>query len=155
VLFLPPHVLTYSTYIWNKQTQINLKIYWLLTEVLTKMENREIVMLVISIETKELCCRNSKDCLLYRIYLYVLDNINTAILSECSPFREGGGGLWITDCKRFNVKFIPFICVFACVEWITPNSWKEIKMMHEFLYRSIEKKKVLITNKTAQEKLKY
>ena len=49
------------------------------------MENREIVMLGISIETKELCCRDSKDCLLYRIYLYVLDN--TAILSECSPFR--------------------------------------------------------------------
>ena len=55
-----------------------------------KMENREIVsMLGISIETKELCCRDSKDCVLYRIYLYVLDN--TAILSECSPFREGGG----------------------------------------------------------------
>ena len=103
------------------------------------MENREIVMLGISIETKELCCRNSKDCLLYRIYLYVLDKINTAILSECSPFREGG--LWITDCKRFNVKFIPFICVFACVEWVAPNSWKEIEMMHECLYRSIEKKK--------------
>ena len=151
MLFLPPHVLTYSTYIWNKQTQINLKIYWLLTEVLTKMENREIVMLGISIETKELCCRNSKDCLLYRIYLYVLDN--TAILSECSPFREGG--LQINDCKRFNVKFIPFICVFACVEWVAPNSWKEIEMMHEFLYRRFEKKNVLITNKTAQEKLKY
>ena len=44
----------------------------------------------ISIETKELCCRDLNDCLLYRIYLYVLDN--TAILSECSPFRERGGG---------------------------------------------------------------
>jgi len=151
VLFLPPHVLTYSTYIWNKQTQINLKIYWLLTEVLTKMENREIVMLGISIETKELCCRDLNDCLLYRIYLYVLDN--TAILSECSPFREGGViNKWLL---RFNVKFIPFICVFACVEWVAPNSWKEIEMMHEFLYRRFEKKNVLITNKTAQEKLKY
>ena len=60
--------------------------------MLTKMENRERVMLGISIETKELCCRDLKDCLLYRIYLYVLDNINTAILSECSPFREGGEG---------------------------------------------------------------
>ena len=57
------------------------------------MENTEIVMLVFSIEKKELCCHDSKDYLLYRIYLYVLDNINTAILSECSPFRarEGGG----------------------------------------------------------------
>ena len=54
------------------------------------MENREIVMLGISIETKELCCRDSKDCLLYRICLYVLEN--TTILSECSPFRERGGG---------------------------------------------------------------
>ena len=62
----------------------------MLTEVLTKMENREIVMLGISIETKELCCCDSKDCLLSRIYFYVL--VNTAILSECSPVREGGGG---------------------------------------------------------------
>jgi len=56
------------------------------------MENREIGMLGISIETKELYCRNSKYCLLYRIYLYVLDN--TAILSKCSPSRESkrGGG---------------------------------------------------------------
>ena len=75
------------------------------------MENREIVMLGISIETKELCCRDSKDCLLYRIYVYALDN--TAILSECSPFREGGG-LQINDCKRIKVKFIPFICVCMC-----------------------------------------
>ena len=83
------------------------------------MENREIVMLGISIETKELCCRDLKDCLLSRIYLYVLDN--TAIFkSECSPSERGG--LQIKDCNRFNVKFIPFICVFACVEWITPNS---------------------------------
>ena len=57
--------------------------------MLTKMENREIVMLGISIETKELCCRDWKYCLLYRIYVYVLDN--TAILSKCSPFRGGGG----------------------------------------------------------------
>ena len=42
------------------------------------MENREIVMLGISIETKELCCRGLKDCLLYGIYLYILDK--TAIL---------------------------------------------------------------------------
>ena len=64
------------------------------------MENREIVMLGISIETKELCCRDLNDCLLYRIYLYVLDN--TTILSECSLFRarererereRGGGGV--------------------------------------------------------------
>jgi len=55
------------------------------------MENREIVMLGISIETKERCCRDSKDYLLYRIYLYVLDN--TAILSECSPFRAREGGV--------------------------------------------------------------
>ena len=60
--------------------------------MLTKMENREIVMLVISIETKELCCRNSKVCLLYRIYLYVLDN--TAILKANVPpsEHERGGG---------------------------------------------------------------
>ena len=57
------------------------------------MENREIVMLGISIETKELCCRDSKDCLLYRIYLYVLDN--TANIKRMFPLQRGGG--WVTN----------------------------------------------------------
>ena len=136
--------------------QFSISFKWL-TEVLTKMaiENREIVMLGISIETKELCCRDSKDCLLYRIYLYVLDN--TAILSECSPFREAPRGVinkWLSEVQREIYTFHMCVCMcrVGCSKFLKRNrndAWIFAIVSEHW------EKNVLITNKTAQEKLKY
>ena len=54
------------------------------------MENIEIiiVMLGISIETKELCCRDLNDCLLYRIYLYIYIYAYIFILNNKQSFES-------------------------------------------------------------------
>ena len=139
MLLLPPHVLTYSTYIWNKQTQINLKIYWLLTEVLTKMENREIVMLGISIETKELCCRNSKDCLLYRIVF----KIYASILSTQRFLLFLKGHLMIVSYRQRLLVTFPDLFL-ALVYWTCHSMRKRIfiqlQYAHQYCFFAFPKK---------------